>query len=244
MKKLGMLLVVIAICCLPAYGYILVYKATLSGTSAVFNTDPNGWVLGAAPATAYLVLDVNDDDPNVLTNVEYIDYFTVRSGHVTSKLYDIFTADDAFSQTILSGQPPRGKNITALSIALSNGGSSTQLTGLLLGNNASTDIGLLDPNDNLPLSARKIKVNVATNPKGFCRYISGTDLGDPNEIITEQGCGTFMTTMDTKWTKIANDPGAKGFDANFDNFVNPDSNSPQGLLNWLRTTGKYTPVAP
>jgi hypothetical protein len=240
MKKLGILLVVLAIC-LPAYGYILVYKVTTSGTSADFYNDPNGWLLDRATRTGYLVLDVDDSDPNILNDVQYIDYRTFRLDGSSIKLYDIFTSNGNFSQTIMQGQPPRGKNIADLNADLVNGDSSIQLTGLLLGNTANTDIGTLTADD----PPKKAKVNVATNPKGFCQFITGELLGDPNEFINGQGGGTISATLDSKWTKTANNPDdTKGFAGDFSSFVAPDSNSPQGLLNWLINTGKYTSVAP
>jgi hypothetical protein len=117
----------------------------------------------------------------------------------------------------------------------------------VLGNNASTDIGLLDPNDNLSLAARKIKVDVATNLKGSYRHKSGENLGEPNETLNEQGAGTLLVTLDSKWTKTANDPGINGFGGNIASFLHPLSGpsvgnlkAPRGLINWLINVGKYT----
>jgi hypothetical protein len=248
MKKLGILLVVLAMC-LPAYGYILVYKVTISVTMASFENepnDPNGWLLEKGSGCGYLVLDVNDEDTNVLNDVQYIDYYIDKDGGKTYKLYEIWEPGEDFARTILPGRPPKGKNITALNIDLWNG-SSFQLTGLLLGTNSLTDIGTLDNED------KKTKVDVATSLKGSCWVISGENLGEPNETLDSQGTGTFTLTLDSKWTKTANNiDETKGFGGNFGDFLDPDSGPsgdelpgdpkpPRGLLNWLINVQKYEP---
>jgi hypothetical protein len=244
MKKLGILLVVLAIC-LPAYGYILVYKLTASGTSANFDNYPNGWLLEKASGSGYLVLDVNDEDANVLNDVQYIDYYTDKVDNKPTKLYDVWTTGGDFLQNILPGRPPKGKNITALNVDLWNGDSSLQLTGLLLGTNSLTDIGTLDDEDN------KTKVNVAKSLKGSWEYISGENLGEPNETLEEHGTGTLSVTLDSKWTKTANNPDeTKGFGGDITSFLAPESGPseeeeepgvkvPRGLINWLEKIKGY-----
>jgi hypothetical protein len=244
MRNLCILLVVLAVC-LSAYGqtgHLLVYKVTMSGTSARLETDPNGWVLGGASENGYLIADVADSDPNTLIDVRYIDYRTDKdSNNRPVKLYDFWTAGRDFSQSILQGLPPKGKNIASVNVVLENGDTSVQLTGLVLGAASLTDIGTMT-DANTP---KKTKVNnVATSLKGFCQFISGTDLGDLDEALDEQGGGTLIATLDSKWTQTANnsDP-TKGFDRNIGSFLDPNSgppSSPQGLLNWLISKG-YVP---
>jgi len=229
---------------MPCYGDILVYKLTASVTTAEFETDePNGWLLEKGSGCGYLVLDVNDEDTNVLNDVQYIDYYIDKDGGKTYKLYEIWTAGGDFTQSILPGRPPKGKNITILNVDLWNG-SSFQLTGLLLGTNSLTDIGTLDNED------KKTKVDVATSLKGSCWFISGENLGEPNETLDSQGTGTLSVTLDSKWTKTANDPcEGKGFDGDIGSFLDPDSGpvpvddpkAPRGLLNWLINVQKYEP---
>jgi hypothetical protein len=245
MKKLVILLVVLAMC-LPAYGYVLVYKVTASATFAGFEAEanePNGWLLGKGSASGYLVLDVEDSDPNILNDVQYIDYYTEKVNNKPTKLYEIWTAGKDFLQNILPGFPPKGKNITTLNIDLVNGDSSFELTGWSLGTSSLTDIGTIDDAND-----RKLKVDVAASLKGSCWYKSGTDLGGVDETLDEQGTGTLTATLDAKWTKIANNPDeAKGFGGDFKAFLDPDSGPPdnpdlpRGLLNWLIYVQKYLP---
>jgi len=245
MKKLGILLVVLAIC-LPAYGYVLVYKVSVSATGAVFeaeDNEPNGWLLEKFSAKGYLILAVNDSDPNTLDDApQYIDYYTEEVDNKPTKLYDIWTAGKGFAQNILPGLPPKGKNITTVNVDLWNGDSSLELTGWLLGTSSLTDIGTLNDED------KKTKVAVAASLKGSFWYKSGTDLGGVDETLDDQGTGTFTATLDAKWTKTANDPcEGKGFDGDITAFLDPDSGpvpvddpkAPRGLLNWLEEVQKY-----
>lgn len=232
----------------PSAGEILVYKLTGSGTSASFETDePNGWILEKDSRTAYLVLDVNKSDPNILNDVQYIDYHTDKDSNNRSiKRYEIWTAGEDFTQNILPGQPQRGKieNIAALNVDLWDVDPNSEvLTGLLLGTVSSTDIGTLNGD------GKKTKVDVATSLKGSYRHKSGEYLGEPNETLDEQGAGTLLVTLDSKWTKTANDPGIKGFGGNLASFLHPLSGpsvdnpkAPRGLINWLISTG-YNPEA-
>jgi hypothetical protein len=244
MKNLCILLIVLAIC-LTAYGqtgHLLVYKAAISGTSAKLEADPNGWLLGGASETCYLIAEVADNDPNILLDVRYIHYSTDKdSNNRPIKEYDFWTAGGDFSQTILPGRPPKGKNIAAVNIVLENSDSSVQVAGLALGAASLTDIGTMT-DTNTP---KKTKVNnVAASLKGFCRFVSGINLGDLGEVLNEQGGGTLIATLDAKWTQTANNPDlTKGFDRNIDSFLDPNSgppSGPQGLLNWFISKG-YVP---
>ena len=237
MKKSAVLLVVLAMC-LPAYGYILVYKVTMSGTSANFETEPNGWLLEKGSASGYLVLSVADKDANVLNDVQLVNYYTEKVNNKPTKMYEIWIPGEDFAQNILPGRPPKGENITTLNVDLVNDGSSFQLTGWSLGTNSMTDIGTRDAND------KKTKVDVAASLKGSYWYKFGQNLGEAEEILDEQGTGTLTATLDAKWTKTANDPcEVKGFDGDIGAFLDPDSgppDGPRGLINWLISTG-YTP---
>ncbi|MFZ0033432.1 MAG: hypothetical protein WAK60_00400, partial [Sedimentisphaerales bacterium] len=222
---------------------ILVYKLTASGTSAYFETDPNGWLMGKGSASGYLVLDVDGEDPNILNYAQYIDYYTEKNFEgKTEKLYEIWSPGEDFAQSILPGRPPRGKDITALNLDLRDDSNSIWVTGWLLGTNSLTDIGTLIYDVN------KTKVDVATSLKGVYRYISGGYLGDVNETLDEQSIGTITLTLDSKWTKTANNPDdTKGFDGSLKPFLDPasgppdDPNSPRGLVNWLVNVQKYHP---
>jgi hypothetical protein len=209
-----------------ATGNILVYKVTKSGTNAEFETDPIGWLLGKSSGIGYLVLDVNDTNANVLNNVQFIDYYTDKTVHPPQKLYEYWTAGPNFTQTILPGLPPKGKDITDIELDLLSGGIA--LTGRVLEYNYSTDIGTT------PLGVKpKTKVNVATSLKGVCTY---TDVNDISY-------GTLSLTLDSKWTKTANDPcDAKGFGGNIESFLDPTSATPQGLINWLVSKGYHPPI--
>jgi hypothetical protein len=244
MKKL-LVLVLVAAMCLPCYGgrvgRILVYKMAISYTTANFETDPNGWLLEKGSVGGYLVLNVDNEDPNIVFLARYIDCYTEQVHGKSQKQYDIWTSGIGFEQSILPGLPPKGKNITALNLDLWNEAFSLQLTGWLLGTNSPVNIGTYDGDD-------KTKEDVATSLKGVCRYISGEDLGDVNEILDEQGTGTVTATLDAKWTKIANDPNdEKGFGGDVGSFLdqtsgppdNPDM--PRGLVNWLINVQKYHP---
>jgi hypothetical protein len=222
----------------PATGNILVYKVTMSGTSARFEAEanePNGWLLEKGSASGYLVLDVNNSDPNILNDVQYIDYYTEKVNNKPTKMYEIWIPGEDFAQSILPGRPPKGKNITTLNVDLWNG-SSFQLTGWSLGTASLTDIGTRDAND------KKTKVDVAASLKGSYWYKSGENLNDANEILDEQGTGTLTATLDAKWTKIANDPcDAKGFGGNIVSFLDPNSAKPKGFIYWLKSTGYKLP---
>jgi hypothetical protein len=237
MKKLGILVVVLAMC-LPAYGYILVYKLAASATSADFENEPyepNGWLLQKGSGSGYLVLEVYDEDPNMLSGAEYIDYYTDKEDGKTQKEYDIWDPCEDFARTILPGLPPKGKNITALNLDLWGHEDSLCFTGWLLGTNSLTDIGTR-------VHGEKTKVDVATSLKGSFKYISGENLDTEEETLDEQGTGTVTLTLDSKWTKIANDPcEAKGFDGSPKDFLSPESgpNMPRGLVNWLEQVKKY-----
>jgi hypothetical protein len=224
MKKLVMVLVVLALC-VPTYGYILVYKVTMSGTVAGWKTTPDGWLLSKASGRGYLVLDVDDDDPNVLNDVQFIDYYT--EDH--DKLYDMWDAGEEFTHSILPGRPPKGKNIVCVDLNLVDSGF--ELGGRVLGTVKSTDIGTLDEDE------KKEKVDVATSLKGVGAWESYED-----DTLNESGYGTLSLTLDSKWTKTANNPDEeKGFGGNFENFLAPESDAPQGLINWLESKG-YGPA--
>jgi hypothetical protein len=225
MKKLVMLLVVLALC-MPAYGYILVYKLTMSGTRA--ETSDDTWLLGKESDCSYLVLDVNDTNANVLNEVELVDYYTETWDHTKHKQYEIETGGLNFKQTILPGLPP-GKNIVRVDIDL------TDARGLLLGTVSLTDIG------NTPLGVTpKWKENVATSLKGVCESESFADNNTPDAI----GYGTLSGTLDLKWTKTANNPdSSKGFGGVIGDFLDSTSGPcPQGLIYWLENIGKYMPA--
>jgi hypothetical protein len=230
MKKLVMLLVVLALC-MPAYGYILVYKLTMSGTRADLETSDDTWLLKKDSGCAYLVLDVNDTNENALNGVQCVDYYTQGC----NKLYEIETGGGNFTQTILPGHPPK-KNIVRVDIDL------TGTTGLLLGTVSSTDIGTLTEDDP-PIH---LKVDVATSLKGVC--VNDT----PDDRI---GYGTLSGTLDSKWTKTANNPDTetKGFGGDIGSFLAAESGPtgdelpgepkpPRGLINWLEKTGYHLPI--
>jgi hypothetical protein len=216
MKKLVMVLAVLALC-VPTYGYILVYKVTMSGTVAEWETDDTGgWLLHKASGVGYLVLDVDDDDPNALNDVQFIDYFT--EDH--DKLYNMWVTGEEFTQSILPGLPPKGKNIASINIDLSTE-SGTTLGGKLFGTVKSTDIGTGG------------KVDVATSLKGVFAWESYED-----DTLNESGYGTLSLTLDSKWTKTANNP--DGFDGDFGSFLEIDPETPQGLIEWLESKGYET----
>jgi hypothetical protein len=227
MKKLVMVLVVLALC-VPTYGYILVYKVTMSGTEAKLETDgTEGWLLQKESGVGYLVLDVDDDDPNVLYDVQFIDYFT--EDH--DKLYNMWVTGEEFTHSILPGLPPKGKNIASINIDLS-AESGTTLGGKLFGTVKSTDIGTGG------------KVDVATSLKGVFAWESYED-----DTLAESGYGTVSLTLDSKWTKTANNEDEeKGFGGDFWSFLDSESGpsedepkAPQGLIYWLESKG-YEPA--
>jgi hypothetical protein len=100
-----------------------------------------------------------------------------------------------------------------------------------LGTNSLTDIGTR-------VHGEKTKVDVATSLKGSFKYISGENLDTEEETLDEQGTGTATLTLDSKWTKIANNPdGTKGFDGNMQAFLSLNPAIPQGLIEWLESRG-------
>jgi hypothetical protein len=203
-------------------GRILVYKVTMSGTEA--EADSNGWLLGRSSGSSYLVLSMVRKDANLLNYAQLVDYYTDKVNNKPTKLYEISTGSENFTQNILPGRPPKRKNIASVNIEF-----EANNTGLLLGTVSSTDIGTLDAND------KKTKVDVATSLKGFVRW-GGSE--DNNEI----GYGTLSATLDAKWTKTANDPcDAKGFGGNIVSFLDPNSDAPKGLIYWLKSTGYKLP---
>jgi hypothetical protein len=223
MKKLVMLLVVLALC-VPSYGYILVYKMTVSGTTAEWEAtdDTEGWLLHKASARGYLVLDVDDDDPNVLYDVQFIDYWSEGN----DKGYGMWDTGEEFTHSILSGLPPKGKNIVRMELSFTVDGF--EVGGRVLGTVKSTDIGTLDDDE------KKEKKDVATSLKGVCAW-------EDESEYPESGYGTVSLTLDSKWTKTANNPDEeKGFGGDFWSFLDPGSDAPQGLINWLESKG-YEP---
>jgi len=223
MKKLVMLLVVLALC-VPTNGYILVYKVTMSGTAAGLETDgTEGWLLHKESGQGYLVLDVNDEDPNVLNDVKFVTYYTETRDHTKYKGYEMWDAGEEFTHSILQGLPPKGKNIASINIDLSTE-SGTTLGGKLLGTVKSTDIGT------------GAKVDVAMVLKGVGAWESYED-----DTLDSTGYGTLTLTLDTKWTKTANNPDeTKGFGGDIGLFLDPESGTPempQGLINWLESKG-------
>jgi hypothetical protein len=231
MKKLVMLLVVLALC-MPSYGYILVYKLTMSGTAARWETtdDTEGWLLGKDSGRGYLVLDVDEDDPNVLYDVQFISYWSEGN----DKGYEIWTTgEEEFTHSILPGLPPKGKNIVRMELSLTDE-KGFEVGGRVLGTVKSTDIGTLDEDE------KKEKKDVATSLKGVCAWEDYED-----DTLDDTGYGTVTLTLDTKWTKTANNPDeTKGFGGDIGLFLDPESGPPempQGLINWLESKG-YGPA--
>jgi hypothetical protein len=229
MKKLVMLLVVLALC-MPSYGYILVYKVTMNGTEVRRETtdDTEGWLLQKTSGPGYLVLDVNDEDPNVLNDVKFVDYYTETEDHTKYRLYEIWTTyDEEFTHSILPGLPPKGKNIVNMGLSLTSG-RGFELGGVALGTVKSADIGTGS------------KVDVAMVLKGVCEWGYYED-----DTLEDTGYGMLTLTLDTKWTKTANNPDeTKGFGGDIGLFLDPESGPPempQGLINWLESKG-YEPA--
>jgi hypothetical protein len=134
---------------------------------------------------------------------------------------------EVFTQSILPGRPPKGKNIVRMEISLTDEEGFFEVGGRVLGTVKSTDIGTLDEDDN------KEKVDVATSLKGACAWESYED-----DTLNESGYGTLSLTLDSKWTKTANNPDEeKGFYGDFWSFLDSESDAPQGLINWLEAKG-------
>jgi len=229
MKKLVMLLVVLALC-VPTNGYILVYKVTMNGTEVRRETtdDTEGWLLQKTSGPGYLVLDVNDEDPNVLNDVKFVDYYTETEDHTKYRLYEIWTTyDEEFTYSILPGLRPKGKNIVNMGLSLTSG-RGFELGGVALGTVKSADIGTGS------------KVDVAMVLKGVCEWGYYED-----DTLEDTGYGMLTLTLDTKWTKTANNPDeTKGFGGDIGLFLDPESGPPempQGLINWLESKG-YEPA--
>jgi len=223
------MLLAVLVLCMPSYGYILVYKMTMSGTKAMWETtdDTEGWLLQKASGVGYLVLDVDEDDPSVLYNVQYVDYRTETwEDHTKHKVYEMWTTGVEFTQSILPGLPPK-KDIASINVDLSTE-SGTTSGGKLLGTVKSTDIGTGEKKD------------VATSLKGACAWESYED-----DTLNESGYGTLSLTLDSKWTKTANNPDEeKGFYGDFWSFLDSESGpsedepkAPQGLIYWLESKG-------
>jgi hypothetical protein len=236
MKKLVMLLVVLALC-VPTYGYILVYKLTMSGMVVDRETidDTEGYLLGKASGRDYLVLDVNDEDPNVLYDVRFVPYYTYTEDHTKYKGYIMWTPGEEFTCSILPGLPPKGKNIVRMELSLT-GEEGFEVGWRLLGTVKSADIGTLDEDE------KKEKKDVATSLKGvkWEHY--------ENDNLADIGYWTLSLTLDTKWTKTANNPDeTKGFGGIIGSFLDSESGpsedkpkAPRGLINWLESKGYGT----
>jgi hypothetical protein len=228
MKKLVMLLVVLALC-VPTNGYILVYKVTMNCTTVSRQTtdDTEGWLLGKDSRRGYLVLDVNDEDPNVLNDVKSVDYYTGTEDHTKYKRYVLNTYHEEFTYSILPGLPPKGKNIVNMGLFLI-GERVFELGEVALGTAKSVDIGTGS------------KVEVAMVLKGVCAW--GLYEDDTLEVTTYE---MLTLTLNTKWTKRANNPDeTKGFGGDIGLFLDPESGPPempQGLINWLESKG-YKPA--
>jgi hypothetical protein len=196
MKKLGVLLVVLAIC-LPSYGTILVYKTTLKSSPVAFRDNESvGWETGSGSAKAYMVIDVNLADPNV-DDIQsaLIPYGKGDANGITKKVYVNDAVLDIFAFSILPGlelSPTKIKpdvfviDLTADNVAAEQVGIGIE-DARMQGTTKSTE------------TSPGVKENVVTSFKGVA--IDGSLFDD-----TLVGLGTFNATLDSKLTKQANDP--------------------------------------
>jgi hypothetical protein len=94
MKKLAMLLVMLAVLCVPSYGYILVYN--MSGSYKTLDTDANA--LYSSSFKGYLVMDVNDANGTIEQSTAIFYGKNFGGGKVFTTINDVVYACGQYGQ--------------------------------------------------------------------------------------------------------------------------------------------------
>jgi hypothetical protein len=180
MKKLAMLLVVLALC-LPSYGDILIYKVTIAGRA--ISEDEDGASIGSGTIRGYEVVDVNVADVNnpVIEDDALIVYGKDDDGDkLQVNVENVIAEEDGYIQLEMekAGHWAVGVEVESFTDAV------------LIGKAKEIDIGF----------GKTEKRIVAKSLTGH-----GILWGDP---ISEEGLigsGKVTAELKTDWTKDANE---------------------------------------
>jgi hypothetical protein len=232
MKRLMLVLVFMAVLSATCYGVsgtpgILVYKMTANFNPWIDYYDGNTADVYPWNEVGYLVLNLSDvnagtlaSDPNVIR------YGSYRVAGGVYKWYYSFIADES-SDSLDIFTIEGTTNIGAYYYIQWNDGYDQGYSSVY-GKCKKVDIGI----------GPKEKPNVPQSLKGIIERWGDDDY---------DGFGNVTITLDSKWTKTANDPcDAKGFDGNIETFLDPNSGPPdpkakglRGLINWLHVVQGY-----
>ncbi|MGA2173122.1 MAG: hypothetical protein ABSG82_08990 [Sedimentisphaerales bacterium] len=196
MKKL-LVLVSVAAMCLPSYGDILVYKTTCNFNTRIDFTDADKTTASGVSAeklNGYIVLDIDTDTGELNSNPAVIFY-----GGKGTNMWRVEI-------------PPSAINVSSYLFDI--GSSATSNEGILLyigwenqGNAGSADISLYGKLANNVAIGRtdNAKVTISQTLKG--------NIKTWDDIVSfYDAFGSINVTLDTKYTKNANQAGASSDD--------------------------------